>query len=149
MIWSRFVPILSIAFWIMSLILSVLRPVPSLGSLTPSSHYDFFIWWIYTYNRYLQWQKMPKNQKIPILEVCFCWYLWLWRILYHILVPKSPGDVSWIKLREVCTSEQKLEEVFTVCLNWPSATSNSFVLLKVKYAIVHYRSLDNWRGQQL
>jgi hypothetical protein len=24
-------------------------------------------------------------------------------------VPKSPGDVSWIKPREVCTSEQKLE----------------------------------------
>ena len=25
----------------------------------------------------------------------------------------NPGDVSWIKPREVCTSEQKLEEVFT------------------------------------
>jgi hypothetical protein len=40
--------------------------------------------------------------------------------LQYIPVPKSPGDVSWkglkdvfwIKLREVCTSEQKLEEVF-------------------------------------
>jgi hypothetical protein len=30
----------------------------------------------------------------------------------HITEPKSPGDVSWIKLREVYTSEQKLEEVF-------------------------------------
>jgi hypothetical protein len=34
-------------------------------------------------------------------------------ILHYIPVPKSPGDVSWIKLREVCTSEQKLEDVFT------------------------------------
>jgi hypothetical protein len=35
----------------------------------------------------------------------------------YISVPKSPGEVfwikSWIKPREVCTSEQKLEEVFT------------------------------------
>ena len=33
----------------------------------------------------------------------------------------NPGDVSWIKPREVCTSEQKLEEVFTfrVAVYWP------------------------------